>query len=186
MIYIIENFLSPSQCTEVVTACRVGGVQEASLTGRKYDYDHRRCHTKLFGRKELSEHSQITAELVERYDCVMDTYGLELFPQYTLTNVRFQFTKYDSAQHHFFNYHKDDPKSLNPRRLISSTVQLSRYSDYEGGELQFRDYQIDHFGEWRKQGNLILFDSQLYHRVTPVTAGLRFSFVSWHAGPAPI
>ena len=49
--------------------------------------------------------------------------------------------------------------------------------DYEGGELiMFEDKKID-----TKKGDLIIFPSNfLYpHKITPVTKGVRYSYVSW-------
>ena len=49
--------------------------------------------------------------------------------------------------------------------------------DYEGGELiMFEDKKID-----TKKGDLLIFPSNfLYpHKVTPVTKGVRYSYVSW-------
>ena len=49
--------------------------------------------------------------------------------------------------------------------------------DYEGGNLiMFKDRKID-----TKKGDLLLFPSNfLYpHEITPVTKGVRYSYVSW-------
>ena len=34
-----------------------------------------------------------------------------------------------------------------------------------------------------KQGSVIVFDSRDYHRVTPITKGIRYSIVCWTVGP---
>ena len=35
----------------------------------------------------------------------------------------------------------------------------------------------------KKQGTIINFPSFVFHRVTPVTKGIRYSLVVWHTGP---
>jgi len=36
----------------------------------------------------------------------------------------------------------------------------------------------------QEQGSIIIFDSREWHRVSPVTKGVRYSLVSWSLGPA--
>ena len=36
--------------------------------------------------------------------------------------------------------------------------------------------------EFRKKGSIIVFPSFIYHRVTPVTEGTRYSLVTWNLG----
>ena len=37
--------------------------------------------------------------------------------------------------------------------------------------------------EVKEQGTVIVFDSRDWHRVTPVTKGVRYSLVCWTVGP---
>ena len=73
------------------------------------------------------------------------------------------------------------------------TCQLTDGSEYSGGELEFdfRDYdppQRDESKHLRKaheilpKGSIIVFPSHLWHRVKPVTRGVRYSLVVWHLG----
>ena len=69
-------------------------------------------------------------------------------------------------------------------RKVSFSVQLSNPSDYEGGDLRFYRHSTTKFMEAPKdKGTLILFPSWTIHEVTPVTAGTRYSLVSWVNGP---
>lgn len=94
---------------------------------------------------------------------------------------RIQLARYDGADRGFYTWHTDF-SDLAPRRKLSMSVQLSRSENYEGGDLEllFRDapYRTD-----RSRGALIAFPSFALHRVTPVTAGERWSLVSWISGP---
>jgi len=74
-------------------------------------------------------------------------------------------------------------------RKISMTINLNSEGDYEGGNLKFdwgrhaaTDTQYHECVEIRPQGSIIVFPSYLYHCVTPVTSGTRYSLVMWALG----
>ena len=73
-------------------------------------------------------------------------------------------------------------------RKISMTVNLNDASDYEGGNLKFdlgphfEGERFKVFDDSRTQGSVIIFPSFMYHCVTPVTSGTRFSLVLWVLG----
>ena len=113
-----------------------------------------------------------------------------------------QFTKYKINQ--YYNWHCDswikpyvrknvnDPEHGKIRKL-SMTCQLTDGSEYEGGELQFdyRDYE-PHLRDKSKnivtakeilpKGSIVVFPSFVWHRVKPVTKGVRYSLVMWNLG----
>lgn len=80
------------------------------------------------------------------------------------------------------SWHSDVNKQHMQPRQLSASIQLSTPSDYEGGELQFSPSDIL-CNVPKTQGTIVLFPSWLTHRVTPVTAGLRWSLVVWAHGP---
>ena len=68
------------------------------------------------------------------------------------------------------------------------TINLSEPGSYEGGNLKF-DYgphikgeRYHECTEIRPKGSVIVFPSYLYHQVTPVTKGTRYSLVMWSLG----
>jgi PKHD-type hydroxylase len=113
-----------------------------------------------------------------------------------------QFTKYKLNQ--YYDWHCDswdepyDKKDLNhPEhgkiRKLSMTCQLTDGSEYEGGELEFDFRNYDpHMREEAKhlrkakeilpKGSIIVFPSFVWHRVKPVTKGVRYSLVVWNLG----
>ena len=110
-----------------------------------------------------------------------------------------QFTKYKLNQ--YYDWHSDSwPKPYQKEglengkiRKLSITCQLTDGSEYSCGELEFdfRDYdppQRDESKHLRKaheilpKGSIIVFPSHLWHRVKPVTRGVRYSLVVWHLG----
>ena len=88
-----------------------------------------------------------------------------------------QFATYTKGD--FYGLHKDADETNN--RVLSITVQLSKSSDYKGGDVVFSNYPARNFME-RKQGTVIIFPSNLYHEVEPVIKGKRYSLVQWFKG----
>jgi len=113
-----------------------------------------------------------------------------------------QFTKYKLNQYYDWHcdswdkpYDRKDPN--NPEhgkiRKLSMTCQLTDGSEYEGGELEFdfRNYdppmrdELKHLVQCKEilpKGSIIIFPSFVWHRVKPVTKGVRYSLVVWNLG----
>ena len=112
-----------------------------------------------------------------------------------------QFTKYKLNQ--YYDWHCDSfgkifdsPNDINVNgkiRKLSMTCQLTDGSEYKGGELEFdfRNYDpnmrdeskhLRKANEILSKGSIIVFPSDVWHRVKPVTSGTRYSLVAWHLG----
>jgi len=95
-----------------------------------------------------------------------------------------QFTEYHATDNGKYDWHQDISWG-NPApygRKLSFVAQLTDSSEYEGGDFEF--FRIPSPGaEFRRRGAVLVFPSFLQHRVTPVTAGVRQSLVSWIEGP---
>lgn len=111
-----------------------------------------------------------------------------------------QFTEYKLNQ--FYHFHQDgepepydkpnEPQSHGSIRKLSSVVNLCHPEEYEGGKLEFdfkAFYGPEHKGDsiWpckevAKKGSIVVFPSFVWHRVQPITAGKRYSLVSWSLG----
>jgi PKHD-type hydroxylase len=66
------------------------------------------------------------------------------------------------------------------RRKISISVQLSRPSDYRGGDIEFVVHPAQPF--MRELGTAVCFPSYAAHRVSPVASGVRHSLVIFAHG----
>ena len=95
-------------------------------------------------------------------------------------NEQIQYTEYYGTQEGGYDWHMDCGIEIQNQRKISVTAQLSDSHEYEGGDLQFNIGKeiVAH----REQGAAIIFPSFYLHRVTPVTKGVRKSFVLWVGG----
>jgi PKHD-type hydroxylase len=107
-----------------------------------------------------------------------------------------QFTKYGLQQH--YGFHADswempydnpsNPDTHGKIRKLSMTCSLSSPEDYEGGQLQFQFRNQDdptitrNCTEILPRGSICIFPSAVWHQVTPVTKGTRYSLVVWHLG----
>ena len=112
----------------------------------------------------------------------------------------FQFTKYKLGQHYDWHndswakpYNKPNSNQHGKIRKISMTLQLTDGSEYEGGELQFDFRNYDpHMRDTSKhvvtvkeilpKGSIVVFPSFVWHRVQPITKGVRYSLVLWTLG----
>ena len=86
-------------------------------------------------------------------------------------------------------YNKFDPNHNGKIRKISMSLQLTDGSEYEGGDLEFcsenipsKDREFTSCKDARNKGTFIFFPSFLFHRVKPVTKGIRKSLVVWFIG----
>lgn len=105
------------------------------------------------------------------------------------THEKAQFTIYGSDQ--FYDWHHDSSDKTFENgniRKLSVTVSLNDDTEYEGGYFEidnknnFYEKNIHKLEMIRNAGSLVVFPSFLYHRVTPVTRGVRYSLVIWYSG----
>tara|TARA_Y100001973_G_scaffold4795_1_gene6863 strand:+ start:195 stop:791 length:597 start_codon:yes stop_codon:yes gene_type:complete len=72
-------------------------------------------------------------------------------------------------------------------RKLSTTIWLNDPDEYEGGEFDievegpFKDIRYNTLK--LKKGSIVIFPSDKWHRVRPITSGVRKSLVTWFRGP---
>lgn len=96
---------------------------------------------------------------------------------------RMQVAWYDGNAGGHFDWHSDVGEGqLAAKRKLTFVVQLSDPTDYGGGSLQTNcDGNIVDAATAR--GSATIFPSFVLHRVTPVSAGARYSLTTWVHGP---
>ena len=82
-----------------------------------------------------------------------------------------------------YEWHTDCLADRPHHRKLSTTLQLSSPDDYEGGDFEFFAGTEHENLDLRKQGSVVVFDSRDWHRITPITKGVRYSLVMWSFGP---
>lgn len=95
-----------------------------------------------------------------------------------------QFTEYYATENGHYTWHQDIGPGILSKRKISITVQLSDPSEYDGGVLEMWQGgpQDSAVKAYKGAGSVFIFPSYMMHRVTPVTRGVRKSFVLWVGG----
>lgn len=68
-------------------------------------------------------------------------------------------------------------------RKLSFSILLNDPSEWTGGDLEFSLGQINRPLKNAQAGDGVIFPSFVYHRVKPVTSGVRYSIVAWLRGP---
>ena len=115
-----------------------------------------------------------------------------------------QYTEYKVGQ--YYNWHADawtlpyaethkNKNFCGKIRKLSMTLSLTSPNRYEGGNLEFdlrdsTDYEDEIeknnarrvCTEIRPKGSVVVFPSFVWHRVTPITKGIRRSLVMWCLG----
>jgi PKHD-type hydroxylase len=94
-----------------------------------------------------------------------------------------QISVYEKDGH--YNWHSDYGTAEDPNftRKLSASLLVSDPSEYEGGDLELIDYHGNFVKAPKEKGSIIVFDSRIPHRVTPVISGRRVSLVTWMYGP---
>jgi len=130
----------------------------------------------------------IWQETMQPLGCISKVY-IEIANQsanwnYTLSGQELtQIGRYKSSDEGHYDWHIDASAPENGiQRKLSISILLSDPSEFEGGELQFKNMEDRKL--LTKQGSIIVFPSFIEHRVTPVTKGVRYSAVTWASGPS--
>jgi PKHD-type hydroxylase len=89
----------------------------------------------------------------------------------------FQFTEYKNGD--YFDWHQDVIGDIITQkdRYCSIVIQLN--DGYIGGDLEIKPDNYDTLIVDKGIGNLIIFLSNMEHRVTTVTDGVRYTLVNW-------
>ena len=101
-----------------------------------------------------------------------------------------QFTKYVGSKKQHYDWHTDSGTKANENgkiRKLSMTVALVDGSEYEGGDFEInvndpKREEVHVIKPAKLKGSVTIFPSFVWHRVTPVTSGTRYSLVNWHQG----
>jgi len=174
MYYSWEGVIAPAQCEKIIE-----------------EYKDKKCSEGVVGKEEKVD-SSIRCSLVHWLDAddllnrAITSFMVEAnekFFKYNMTGSEtIQFATYKAGGK--YDWHKDVISgTAETLRKLSTTVQLSNSADYEGGKLElFNGDKSPEDLKIMKQGSVIVFDSLDWHRLTPVTKGIRYSLAQWSYG----
>jgi len=190
-IYTQEGFLDRTTCELIKAEMRAGGHARAKVYDREWNHLERpTLRSTLQVEVGDSVNALVRAKLLDMRTALGRRFEVELGdcqgPTYLV---------YEPGD--FFEPHKDEsqrpgaPEHVRAR-LVSVIIFLSdedeneRPGEYAGGSLGFYgllpDPRCAHIGLPLKgrAGLLVAFRSDVFHQVTPVTRGERYTVVSWY------
>jgi SM-20-related protein len=189
-IYTEEGFLDRATCEGLKASVRTGSRERALVYEGGSDYvlnESRRSAVKV--NVPDSDTSAVRRKLLAKCEDFSRRFGVEVKDCQEPT-----FLVYKPGD--FFEPHRDYTESQSApetvrRRRVSAVVFLNDEAaggcagEYEGGSLAFygllKDPRCRHIGipVRGKAGMLVAFRSDVFHQVSPVTKGERFTIVSW-------
>jgi PKHD-type hydroxylase len=173
---MVSEFLTKEECNIILDF----SLKELKLAPSKTfsDYTDGNVNT------NIRESNQVFYPYYEKFPFLLEKMS-KLLNQYIFVKgfdldfekSHFQFTEYHPDGH--FSWHKDvdGNKITNYDRYCSLVIQLN--DQYEEGDLQIKDNKNETLTIKKGTGNLILFLSNIEHRVTPVKSGIRYTLVNW-------
>lgn len=97
-----------------------------------------------------------------------------------------QYTIYEGSKT-YYDWHTDFSPDFKKDfvRKLSISLMLSSADEYEGGEFELDMGKGDNKnGKFKLDvGDLVVFPSNMWHRVNPITSGKRVCLVGWFGGP---
>ena len=188
----LERAFTPAECDRIVALGETCGLSPASVSEPTFVADASgpravagpsRPRRHAAGRDAdllFFDIAPETAWIYQRLGEVVESANRR-FWQFDLDSCELaQFTRYRKGQFHA--WHMDlGVVGEERRRKLSLTVQLSDPEGYAGGDLEFMGPERT-VAASRKQGAVAIFPTYMFHRVTPVSEGVRYSLVCWAFG----
>jgi len=190
MFFVFPRAVKPDVCDQIVIDCKKNILKKASILGankKGRDDPAIRKTSVHFIADEKNKINELAWHFLREANKIQFNYDLEYFQA-------IQFAEYKDGG--FYEWHQDEAgiNKSNEIRKLSLSLILSDPDTFEGGELQFYngDRPLEDMGEItgeqvtndiKAQGTVVVFDSRDFHRVTPVTKGVRHSVVCWTVGP---
>ena len=192
MFYMFPSIVKPEVCNKIIEDCKnndleIAKVHDGDSDSSRDDPDIRKTSIYWVPTKVSSKANDLAWYFLKQANKEQFHYDLEYFQA-------IQFAEYKNGG--FYDWHQDasEPDAKNNQRKLSLSFILSDPDTFEGGELQFWNGNrpmLNHLSEeeqeltkkdLQSQGTMIIFDSRDWHRVTPVTKGVRYSVVCWSVG----
>ena len=176
---VFEGVVEPLFCQYALRTEDVLTQQQAEVEGDGVNADIRRTQLKW-----LNQNNPVAA-LLAHYTALANRQCGWYFDVQGVESV--QIGTYDAAEQGYYDWHIDvlrNPKGQGMRKL-TAVLQLTDPDAYTGGDLEIKlPFSEEIVKVPKGQGNIVVFPSFLYHRVTPVIEGSRSTAVGWFVGPA--
>ena len=190
MFYIFPRAVKPNICEQIVQDCKQNILETAlvsNLDQSSRDDPSIRKTSVHFIKDKDNKVNGLAWHFLREANKLQFHYDLTYFQA-------IQFAEYKDGG--FYGWHQDASgiEPNNETRKLSLSLILSDPNTFEGGELQFYNggKHLEDMGDVtgeqiqndiQAQGTVVVFDSRDWHRVQPVTKGVRYSIVCWTVGP---
>lgn len=177
--YSVPNALTAAECDHLIALVAAHQMKDAGLVRGTTAHDIRRAEIAWLD--DIPQAAWVLdglIPLVARAN--RDHFGYDI----TDFGESPQVARYGAERQGHFDWHSDiGAGTWAAKRKLTIVVQLSDPADYDGGTLELRpDSNVTQAA--RARGTATVFPSFVLHRVTPVTAGTRWSLTLWSHGPA--
>jgi PKHD-type hydroxylase len=172
--YVIEQILSPQECSEIIELGTTKGIKKEDnvVNSNNVEVNKSIRSTEIYFINDVSLYQKIMPHVVR-----LNKWN------YNFSRVEpLQLGVYSEGDH--YDWHVDDDgvaydSSAGPfaglNRRLSFSILLNE--DFEGGEFVMNDAL-----SLNKTGQILIFPSTIKHKVNPVTQGTRYSLVGWCCG----
>ena len=175
-VLFIPNVLDDADCTRLIDAWRAGDKRKNEV-----NIASGQVSTKG-GRSEVKRRSDVIVEgALERHLLVtlMPRIAPEVERVFSFDREwgfeKFRIGCYEAEDAGFFRPHRDNPSEALQHRHFAASFNLNE--GYEGGQLRFPEYGWDFYAP--PKGGVLIFSCGLLHEVVPVTAGRRFTLLTF-------
>ncbi len=128
--------------------------------------------------------------IFDRFNRVIESLNSQYFNFDINGYSAFQYSEYHAEEQGKYDWHMDIylgdvPTHEYETRKLSLTMLLNEPGvDFEGGDFELIQSSLDkHQTIQLEKGKIVVFPSFIFHRVKPVTRGVRKSLVIWVVGP---
>jgi predicted 2-oxoglutarate/Fe(II)-dependent dioxygenase YbiX len=162
-VFIIEDFLSSSECITFINSSEQKGYEEATVTtleGQKMIKGIRNNTRVIENNTELANKFwNKISPFIEDIDKEVKPIGV---------NEQFRFYKYVSGQR--FNKHRDGKFTRNESEESRLTLMVYLNEEFTGGETEFDDFSVT-----PKSGTALIFKHEVKHKGCMVESGSKYA-----------
>ena len=175
-VLFIPDVLDDADCERLIDTWRTGDKRQNVVNVNSHQKSSPALRSEAKRRSDviidgtLERHLAITlipriAPEIERVYAFDKEWGFEIF----------RVGCYDAKDAGFFRPHRDNPSEALSHRQFAMSFNLNE--GYEGGYLRFPEYGIDHYSP--PIGGVLIFSCGLLHEVVPITAGRRYTLLTF-------
>lgn len=175
----LPDAFTQAECDRIIALARSEPLDEAGLVRNTADHNIRRAELAWLDDRAGADW------VMERIIALVACANREAF-DFALTDFAesAQVARYGAEREGHFGWHSDiGAGTVAARRKLTMVVQLSEPEGYQGGTLELWPDGFAREAQ-KTRGAATVFPSFVLHRVTPVTAGERWSLTIWAHGPA--